>query len=77
MSKEDSIEFEGKVVEVLSGGTFKVEVGDDHYVIAKLAGIHRYRCRQYKKQGNPYAFHIHLLPSQPMLGQKFSIQFAI
>ncbi|MEX1368092.1 MAG: translation initiation factor IF-1 [Nannocystaceae bacterium] len=46
MSKEDSIEFEGKVVEVLTGGTFKVEVGEDHYVIAKLAGkMRRYRIR--------------------------------
>lgn len=46
MSKEDSIEFEGKVVEVLTGGTFKVEVAPDHYVIAKLAGkMRRYRIR--------------------------------
>ena len=36
MSSDDAIEFEGKVVEVLSGGTFKVNVGEGHDVIAKL-----------------------------------------
>jgi translation initiation factor IF-1 len=46
MSSDDAIEFEGKVVEVLSGGTFKVNVGEGHDVIAKLAGkMRRYRIR--------------------------------
>lgn len=46
MSSDDAIEFEGKVVEVLTGGTFKVNVGDGHDVIAKLAGkMRRYRIR--------------------------------
>lgn len=38
MSSDDHIEFEGKVVEVLTGGTFRVNVGPDHDVIAHLAG---------------------------------------
>jgi len=38
MGSEDAIEFEGTVVEVLSGGTFRVDVGDGHEVVAKLAG---------------------------------------
>jgi translation initiation factor IF-1 len=46
MSKDDAIEFEGKVVEVLTGGTFKVNVGEDHDVIAKLGGkMRRFRIR--------------------------------
>src|SRR5690606_16771144 len=46
MSSDDAIEFEGKVVEVLTGGTFKVNVGEGHDVIAKLAGkMRRYRIR--------------------------------
>ena len=46
MAKEEAIEFDGKVVEVLTGGTFKVEVDEGHYVIAKLAGkMRRYRIR--------------------------------
>ncbi|MEE9386688.1 MAG: translation initiation factor IF-1 [Nannocystaceae bacterium] len=38
MSKDDQIEFEGKVVEVLTGGMFRVKIEDDHLVIAHLAG---------------------------------------
>lgn len=38
MASEDAIEFEGTIVEVLSGGTFRVDVGDGHAVVAKLAG---------------------------------------
>ena len=46
MGSEDAIEFEGTVVEVLSGGTFRVDVGDDHHVVAKLAGrMRRHRIR--------------------------------
>ncbi|MEM7153526.1 MAG: translation initiation factor IF-1 [Myxococcota bacterium] len=46
MSNDDAIEFDGKVVEVLTGGTFKVQVAPEHFVIAKLAGkMRRYRIR--------------------------------
>ena len=46
MSSEDAIEFEGTIVEVLSGGTFRVDVGDGHQVVAKLAGrMRRHRIR--------------------------------
>ena len=38
MSRDDHIEFEGTVVEVLTGGVFKVNVAEDHDVIAHLAG---------------------------------------
>lgn len=46
MGSEDAIEFEGTIVEVLSGGTFRVDVGDGHQVVAKLAGrMRRHRIR--------------------------------
>lgn len=46
MGSEDAIEFEGAIVEVLSGGTFRVDVGDGHQVVAKLAGrMRRHRIR--------------------------------
>ena len=46
MGSEDAIEFEGTIVEVLSGGTFRVDVGDGHEVVAKLAGrMRRHRIR--------------------------------
>ena len=38
MSKDDQIEFDGTVTEVLTGGVFRVKVDDDHLVIAHLAG---------------------------------------
>lgn len=38
MGNEDAIEFEGTINEVLSGGTFRVDVGEGHEVIAKLSG---------------------------------------
>ncbi len=39
MSKEDShIELDGLVVDVGAGGNFRVQVGDNHIVLAKLAG---------------------------------------
>ncbi len=38
MSKDDHIEFEGVVVEVLTGGIFRVQIDDDHKIIAHLAG---------------------------------------
>jgi len=46
MGSEDAIEFEGTIVEVLTGGTFRVDVGDGHNVITKLAGrMRRHRIR--------------------------------
>ncbi len=38
VSKDDHIEFDGVVTEVLTGGMFRVKVDDDHLVIAHLAG---------------------------------------
>ena len=34
MANKDTIEVEGKVVEVLPGGTFKVELENKHTVVA-------------------------------------------
>jgi translation initiation factor IF-1 len=38
VSKDDHIEFDGVVTEVLTGGMFRVKIDDDHIVIAHLAG---------------------------------------
>lgn len=38
MSKEDLISMEGKVVEVLPDGNFKVAVNGGHTVLARLGG---------------------------------------
>jgi translation initiation factor IF-1 len=38
VSKDDHIEFDGVVTEVLTGGMFRVKIDDDHAVIAHLAG---------------------------------------
>ena len=46
MSKDDHIEFEGTVTEVLNGGVFRVKIADDHQVIAHLAGkMRKFRIR--------------------------------
>lgn len=46
MSKDDHIEFEGTVTEVLNGGVFRVSIADDHQVIAHLAGkMRKFRIR--------------------------------
>ncbi len=46
MGSEEAIEFDGIIKEVLSGGTFKVDVGEGHTVIAKLSGrMRRHRIR--------------------------------
>lgn len=46
MAKDDLIEFEGKVIEVLTGGLFRVEVDEDHIVLAHLAGkMRRFRIK--------------------------------
>lgn len=38
MSKEDVIEAEGKVIEVLPGTNFKVELSNGHVIVAYLSG---------------------------------------
>lgn len=38
MSKKDVVEFNGTVVELLPGATFRVKLENDHEVIASLAG---------------------------------------
>ena len=38
MANKDTIEVEGKVVEVLPGGTFKVELENKHTVVAHASG---------------------------------------
>ena len=38
MAKDDTIEVEGKVVEVLPGGKFKVELENKHTVEAHVSG---------------------------------------
>lgn len=46
MSRDDHIEFEGVVVEVLAGGLFKVELESGLMVLAHLAGkMRKYRIR--------------------------------
>jgi translation initiation factor IF-1 len=46
MSKDDLIEFDGTVTEVLSGGTFRVLVDEDHQVLAHLSGkMRKHRIR--------------------------------
>ena len=37
MANKDTIEVEGKVVEVLPGGTFKVELENKHTVVAHVS----------------------------------------
>ena len=38
MANKDTIEVEGKVVEVLPGGNFKVELENKHTVVAHVSG---------------------------------------
>ncbi len=46
MSKDDLIEFEGVVTEVLSGGKFRIAVAEDHEVLAHLSGkMRKHRIR--------------------------------
>lgn len=46
MARDDHIEMEGKVIEVMAGGLFKVETDDGLQVLAHLAGkMRRYRIR--------------------------------
>lgn len=46
MSKEDHIEFEGTIVEVLAGGMFRVQLDSGLMVLAHLAGkMRKFRIR--------------------------------
>ncbi|MBU1238177.1 translation initiation factor IF-1 [Myxococcota bacterium] len=46
MSKDDQIELEGEVVEVLAGGQFRVKTDSGLVVLSHLAGkMRRYRIR--------------------------------
>lgn len=38
MAKENIIEVEGKILEILKGGSFKVELPNNHTVIAHVSG---------------------------------------
>ena len=38
MAKDDVIEVEGKVLEVIPGGDFRVELENKHIVIARVSG---------------------------------------
>ncbi|MHC4820320.1 MAG: translation initiation factor IF-1 [Planctomycetota bacterium] len=38
MARDDLIEFEGKVKEVLAGGNFRVELDNGHEVLCRLSG---------------------------------------
>jgi len=46
MSKQDAIELEGTVTEVLPNATFRVAVSDSHHVLTTLGGnMRRFRIR--------------------------------
>ncbi|MEM8961313.1 MAG: translation initiation factor IF-1 [Acidobacteriota bacterium] len=46
MEKEEPIELEGRVIEVLGNTNFRVQVSDNHSVLAKIAGkMRRFRIR--------------------------------
>lgn len=46
MAREDHVEMQGKVTEVLTGGQFKVHIDDDYTVLAYLAGkMRKFRIR--------------------------------
>ena len=38
MAKEDTIEIEGKVLEIIPGGKFKVELENGHQILAHIRG---------------------------------------
>ncbi len=38
MAKKDVIEVEGKVLEVIPGGEFKVELSNGHNIVASISG---------------------------------------
>ncbi len=46
MAKEETMEFEGTVLECLSNGMFRVELPNEHKVIAHIAGrMRKFRIR--------------------------------
>ncbi|HEX6203048.1 MAG TPA: translation initiation factor IF-1 [Thermoanaerobaculia bacterium] len=58
--KEEAIELEGRVVQVLGNTNFRVQVTEDHSVLAKIAGkMRRFRIRvlegdRVKVEVSPY-----------------------
>jgi len=44
MAKDDLIELQGTVVEVLAGGNYRIKVSDNHEVLARLNG----KMRQFR-----------------------------
>ena len=60
MQKEEAIEMEGRVIDVLGNANFRVQVTDDHSVLAKVAGkMRRFRIRvlegdRVKVEVSPY-----------------------
>ena len=44
LAKDDLIELQGTVVEVLAGGNYKIKVSENHEVLARLNG----KMRQYR-----------------------------
>jgi translation initiation factor IF-1 len=46
MAKEEAIEFEGTVTDVLGNATFRVQLTNDHTILARVAGkMRRHRIR--------------------------------
>ncbi|HJX65163.1 MAG TPA: translation initiation factor IF-1 [Polyangia bacterium] len=46
MGREEHIEFQGRVIEVLHSGNFRIELENGHQVLAYLAGkLRRHRIR--------------------------------
>jgi translation initiation factor IF-1 len=60
VQKEEAIELEGRVIDVLGNTNFRVQVTDDHSVLAKIAGkMRRFRIRvlagdRVKVEVSPY-----------------------
>ncbi|HEX2254877.1 MAG TPA: translation initiation factor IF-1 [Thermoanaerobaculia bacterium] len=60
MQKEEAIEMEGRVIDVLGNANFRVQVTEDHSVLAKVAGkMRRFRIRvlegdRVKVEVSPY-----------------------
>ena len=48
MAKEDTIEIEGKVLEIIPGGKFKVQLENGHIVEAHVSGKIRMLSRRYR-----------------------------
>ncbi|MEM8994041.1 MAG: translation initiation factor IF-1 [Acidobacteriota bacterium] len=63
MEKEEAITLEGRVVEVLGNSNFRVQVTDDHTVLAKIAGkMRKHRIRvlpgdRVSVEVSPYDLH--------------------